>query len=114
MAIIELINKVWDLIKSLVTKKTEKQSERKKKERSRPTPPKLIRLRDYFNANDRKNLADWAKQEGLSLMKNIRGELVIIEKQAFFLWKNSKRGSMQGKKRLKIAKTLEQIFQFYP
>lgn len=109
MAIIELINKIWDFIKSITARNKKKDECLCKK---KPSPPTLILLRNYFNANDRRNLANWVEQEGFRLTKNTKGELVIIERQAFFLWKSVKRGSVRGKKRLKIAKSLEQIFQF--
>lgn len=107
-AVIELINKILDFIKSFISKKAEKEVVEKCScnEQKEPKAPEIVRLRDYFNANERKNLANWAKDESLTLMKNVEGELVITANQAFLLWKGVQRGETRGKKRIEMINYL--------
>lgn len=103
-AVIELVNKILDFIKSFIDKKG---NEQKKGEKCKcDKAPEIVRLRDYFNANERKNFANWAKDEGLTLMKNTDGELVVTANQAFLLWKGVQRGDTRGKKRIEMANYL--------
>lgn len=108
-AIIELINKVLDFVKSFLSKRgdTEKSETRKEKPKSKDF--QYIMLKDFTDANERKNFANCAKRQGITLPKNVDGELLVGKEHLKTLAKAIVLGKIRGAKCIEVIRRLEKI-----
>lgn len=103
--ILEIVNKLLDLIKAIFVKDKKDASVQYKTE---PKKAPVI-LKHIFNATDRKNFTNMCNEQSLYLAKNTNGDLVITREQITRLSSFASKGLIKGTKRVKMINLLAQI-----
>lgn len=104
--ILEIVNKLLDLLKSFFAKKDEKSTSVQYETEPKKAP---VVLKHVFNATDRKNFTNMCNEQLLYLAKNTDGDLVITREQIARLANLANKGLVKGAKRVKMIKLLLQI-----